>query len=359
MAPELMVDVPVPDKSCDVYSFYVVIWEVVCRKQPHEGRSPAWIMKFAAKRKKRLEIPKHVGCPERLDALMIRCAEIQPRRRPTMEACRRAIADVRADPVAPSLLRVEFPENALFTCQVVSGQVEVLDAPRDKLDVEATSPAYILARSSSKLSTCTDGDQTGDGRLSELDPGKPVDAPPLDRPVAPRLGSRPPRKRGDKLYVEAHVVAANGREDGEDQVYLKLANEEAYVTAFGPEGEILVKLVDSSIGAEHLAVEARQRGFSAVVEALLFHLAIMHAEAVLRLLACIFEILAEPEIDKVGGPDDAAVSEAVRVKACRRVVAALSIFLQDAQVQCVLRPSSLVPWPCAGLLACPPSSTSL
>ena len=60
--------------------------------------------------------------------------------------------------------------------------------------------------------------------------------------------------------VEAHVAAANARDDGEDQVYLKVANEEAYVAAFGETGQVLVTLKDSSIGADQLARDARHRG---------------------------------------------------------------------------------------------------
>ncbi|KAJ8611309.1 hypothetical protein CTAYLR_006615 [Chrysophaeum taylorii] len=347
MAPELMVDEPVPDKSCDVYSFYVVIWEVICRAQPHEGKPPAWIMKFSSKRKKRLDVPKHVGCPERLEALMIRCAEFEPTRRPTMEACQRAISDVRADPVAPSLMRVELPENALFTCQVVASSVDVLDAPHTKLDDEQTFASIIMSSSdlssrSEMSSSRADSDKTedsaaafhssGGGGLEMLDTPRSAGSTTGHGSLANKLVL----SRGDKFYVEAHVAAANARDDGEDQVYLKLANEEAYIAAFGPDGEILVKLVDSSIGAERLAVEARERGIGAVIEGLLFHLATMHAEAVLRLLACIFEILAAPDDEEENGgadDDEAAMSDAMRVKACRRVVASLAIFSEDAHVQ--------------------------
>lgn len=349
MAPELMVDDPYPDKACDVYSFYVVIWEVVCRQQPHEGRSPAWIMKFASRRRKQLEIPKHVGCPERLEALMRRCADFDPSRRPTMEACQRAISDIRADPVAPSLMRVELPENALFTCEVIADDgVLVVDAPRAKLDVEDTySPASSSVDTERRHADFGAGDDTpGRGVMSPVSAGSTatVSQPKTPKDSSSSSSSRPPEARfakGYKFYVEAHVAAANARPDGEDQVYLKLANEESYVAAFGPDGAISVKLIDASIGAERLAVEARERGIGAVVEGLLFHIAICHAEAILRLLACIFEILAAPNAASAPAPakvvtlstDEGAMSDAMRIKACRRVVAALSIFRDDAHVQ--------------------------
>lgn len=355
MAPELMVDEPVPDKCCDVYSFYVVIWEVVCGKQPHEGRSPAWIMRFASKRRKRLEIPKHVGCPERLEALMIRCAEFDPSLRPSMEACQRAISDVRADPIAPSLMRVELPENALFTCEVVVPDgIEVLDAPRAKLDDETLyAPLTLATNSSSEYSLRTiESDKTEDsgGFASIMEDGAegctPLSSESIKDVQLDGDLSRSLLEYGQKFYVEAHVAAANARDDGEDQVYLKLANKESYVAAFGPKGENYVKLVDSSIGAERLAVEARSRGIDAVVEGLLFHLATMHAEAVLRLLACIFEILSSPECeeaiastprardeDEDSTRHTVAMSDAMQVKACRRVVASLDVFHNDAHIQ--------------------------
>lgn len=343
MAPELMVDDPYPDKACDVYSFYVVVWEVVCRQQPHDGKSPAWIMKFASRRKKQLEVPKHVGCPQRLEALMKRCADFDPSRRPTMEACQRAISDIRADPIAPSLMRVELPENALFTCEVIAEDgVVVLDAPRAKLDDEDTySPASSSVDTERRAHADfgTGDDTPGRGVMSPVSAGSTAT---VSQPKTPKdAASRDARfAKGYKFYVEAHVAAANGRPDGEDQVYLKLANEESYVAAFGADGAILVRLVDTSIGAERLAVEARERGIGAVVEGLLFHLALCHAEAILRLLACIFEILAAPNAASGASAkavtlstDEGAMSDAMRIKACRRVVAALNIFRDDAHVQ--------------------------
>ena len=109
------------------------------------------------------------------------------------------------------------------------------------------------------------------------------------------------------------------------QVYLKLANEDEYVAAFGPAGEVRVTLRDSSIGADQLAREARDRGLAAVVESLLFYLASNHGDAVLRLLVCAFELF--------GAPASTHVTTALRTKACRRVVAALTNFTGDARVQ--------------------------
>mmetsp|Transcript_9561 Transcript_9561/g.14664 ORF Transcript_9561/g.14664 Transcript_9561/m.14664 type:complete len:1657 (+) Transcript_9561:62-5032(+) len=409
IAPELMVDDPVPDKMCDIYSFYVVIWEVVCQQQPHYERSPAWIMRFVSRKKKKLEIPKHVGCPERLEALMLRCAEFEPRNRPTMEACQRAIADIRADPVAPSLTRVELPKNALFTCEVTHNkELSVLKAPRAKLDddlaqfgahsryrrqssryhkrrafsLDDAGPLISSALSSSPPSRSppeTSAEATLAAETAAISQLKPNTPPPSDTP--PKHTCLKPYER---FYVEAHVAAANAREDGEDQVYLKLANEEAYVAAFSGDGEPLVQLVDSSIGAERLALEARNRGIGAVIESLLFNLATRHAEAVLRLLATIFEILASselaaaaaaahqysayasaslqlnPNFDGTSHDESAlptalyssldttntttgkassaetpviALSDVMRVKACRRVVASLVTFADDAHVQ--------------------------
>lgn len=345
MAPELMVDEPVPDKCCDVYSFYVIIWEVTCRQQPHEGRSPAWIMKFASKRKKRLEIPKHIDCPERLEALMIRCAEFEPSRRPTMETCQRAISDVLADPIAPSLLRIQLPGKVLFNCQVIAPLAEVLDTPRSKLDYETTYAPASYASSSSDISAPTDSHNPEVARPGDIERKQHVETSSsttsVKRPGEPNL--RQSFRCGEEFLVEAHVVAANGRDDGEDQVYLKLAKEEAYVMAFGPNGENLVKLIHSSVCAEHLAIDARENGIVAVIEALLFQLAILNDEAVLRLLACIFEILAAQETDDCRDAITSASSEgvdmpmsdAMRTKACRRVVAALCTFNHDARVQCV------------------------
>ena len=64
----------------------------------------------------------------------------------------------------------------------------------------------------------------------------------------------------------------------------------------------------------------------AVVESLLFYLASAHADAVLRLLVCAFELFG-------AGVAEDGMTTATRGKACRRVVAALKSFPKDARVQ--------------------------
>ncbi|KAJ1452521.1 kinase-like domain-containing protein, partial [Pelagophyceae sp. CCMP2097] len=56
MAPERM-DEEAPTVRCDVYAFYVVVWEVLSNAMPHSGRPASWIVNFVSRRTKRLHIP--------------------------------------------------------------------------------------------------------------------------------------------------------------------------------------------------------------------------------------------------------------------------------------------------------------
>ncbi|KAH8069308.1 serine threonine-protein kinase [Aureococcus anophagefferens] len=223
MAPELMVDEPVPNLICDVYSFYVVMWEVMANAAPHDGRSPTWIVKFVSRRKKVLEVPKHVGCPERLESLMRQCARFDPADRPTMDVVLNALRDVVFDPVAP---RVEIKSSTRLQCRAVLLRVELPENARFTFEVVGDVPL--------------------------------------------------------------------------DVVYLKLANEDQYVAAFDDRGVARVAFVDSTIGADQLAREARGRGLGAVVEGLLFYLASDHGDAVLRLLLAGVSAVVNLAVDGVG-----------------------------------------------------------
>ena len=234
-------------------------WEVIATAKPHDGKGPTWILKFVSKRKKTLEAPATARCPERLSALMTRCAAFDPADRPTMDAALAALRDVRDDPVAEDLKLAETPDGARFTFVVGETAVVVLEKPRGKLDQPSAE-------------------------LRSLEPGT-------------------------VFYAETRVAAANARRDGEDQVYLKLAGEDGYVAAFDANGAPVAALRDSSLSPSELARDARRRGPEAVVEALLFSLAADDAAAAARLLA--------EAVGAFGAGADA--TPATRTRACRRV----------------------------------------
>ena len=85
MAPELLLDNTFSEKS-DVYSFAVVIWEVLTRDRPYEGLKPVQISMQVISKKKRPPLPPKEAVPNSLASLvtlMQQCWEQEPADRPT------------------------------------------------------------------------------------------------------------------------------------------------------------------------------------------------------------------------------------------------------------------------------------
>ncbi|RCV35342.1 hypothetical protein SETIT_7G232900v2 [Setaria italica] len=83
MAPEFLRGEPSNEK-CDVYSFGVILWELLTMQQPWNGLGPAQVVGAVAFQNRRLPIPKHTS-PE-LAALVESCWDDDPRQRPSFSS---------------------------------------------------------------------------------------------------------------------------------------------------------------------------------------------------------------------------------------------------------------------------------
>lgn len=83
MAPEFLRGEPSNEK-CDVYSFGVILWELVTMQQPWSGLGPAQVVGAVAFQNRRLSIPKDT-IPE-LAALVESCWDDDPRQRPSFSS---------------------------------------------------------------------------------------------------------------------------------------------------------------------------------------------------------------------------------------------------------------------------------
>jgi sterile alpha motif and leucine zipper-containing kinase AZK len=82
MAPEVLMNESFTFKA-DVYSFGVIIWELMTGKVPWKGMLPAQIICGVAFNGMRLAIPEDVE--EGLASLMVDCWEEDPQARPTFD----------------------------------------------------------------------------------------------------------------------------------------------------------------------------------------------------------------------------------------------------------------------------------
>uniref|UniRef100_A0A0D9W9B0 non-specific serine/threonine protein kinase n=1 Tax=Leersia perrieri TaxID=77586 RepID=A0A0D9W9B0_9ORYZ len=83
MAPEFLRGEPSNEK-CDVYSFGVILWELLTMQQPWSGLSPAQVVGAVAFQNRRLPIPQDT-VPE-LAALVESCWDDDPRQRPSFSS---------------------------------------------------------------------------------------------------------------------------------------------------------------------------------------------------------------------------------------------------------------------------------
>ncbi|THU56994.1 hypothetical protein C4D60_Mb11t23070 [Musa balbisiana] len=83
MAPEFLRGEPSNEK-CDVYSFGVILWELLTMQQPWSGLNPAQVVGAVAFQNRRLAIPQDT-CPV-LAALMESCWADDPRQRPSFSS---------------------------------------------------------------------------------------------------------------------------------------------------------------------------------------------------------------------------------------------------------------------------------
>lgn len=93
MAPECLIEQKFTKKS-DVWSFGVVMWEVIsyCQDKPYSGIEPFFIKEHLASGA-RLRKPDH--CDEDMYKLMNQCWQMEPEKRPTFHECRTMLIEIR------------------------------------------------------------------------------------------------------------------------------------------------------------------------------------------------------------------------------------------------------------------------
>ncbi|KAG6542680.1 hypothetical protein Mapa_015915 [Marchantia paleacea] len=104
MAPEVLRDEPSNEKS-DVYSYGVVLWELVTLQQPWNGMSPAQVVGAVGFQNRRLQIPKEVN-PD-IAALVESCWTNEPWLRPSFADIMLSLKNFQKATLAQ-------PQNGLF-----------------------------------------------------------------------------------------------------------------------------------------------------------------------------------------------------------------------------------------------------
>lgn len=79
MAPELLKEMPVSEKI-DIYSFAVLLWELITKQVPFASWKPVQIIWFIAGEGRRLPIPE--DCPDIFRNIIERCWAEEPKKRP-------------------------------------------------------------------------------------------------------------------------------------------------------------------------------------------------------------------------------------------------------------------------------------
>ena len=82
MSPEIIQSKPA-NQSCDVWSYGVVLWELITGEIPFKGIEEFQIAFLVVEREQRLPIPQ--GCPQVLSKLMTLCWQTDPKSRPTFK----------------------------------------------------------------------------------------------------------------------------------------------------------------------------------------------------------------------------------------------------------------------------------
>ncbi|XP_046561668.1 serine/threonine-protein kinase BCK1/SLK1/SSP31-like [Haliotis rubra] len=149
MAPELLQAGEVTPKA-DVYSFGMILWEMLTRKIPYDGSSMFQILE-KVRLNKRPEIP--MECPVELAGFISRCWDHKPARRPVFKE------------VLSTLESLSFPPDWRALFQQAGVPQEALE------DVQSTRNIISLVTStleSTKLASLLDVTAQGQGELSDV-----------------------------------------------------------------------------------------------------------------------------------------------------------------------------------------------
>ncbi len=84
------------NESCDVYSFAVVMWELLTGDCPWGDVSPDALTNLVGFQGKRLAVPRQVParCPDDYIGLMVHCWHQAPSRRPKMREAQERLAQM-------------------------------------------------------------------------------------------------------------------------------------------------------------------------------------------------------------------------------------------------------------------------
>ncbi|XP_027189454.1 serine/threonine-protein kinase CTR1-like [Cicer arietinum] len=94
MAPEVIKG-ELSNEKCDVFSFGVILWELVTLQQPWRQLNPSQVVAAVGFMDKRLEIPRHVN--PQVAALIELCWSTEPRRRPSFSYIMKCLQQIIAD----------------------------------------------------------------------------------------------------------------------------------------------------------------------------------------------------------------------------------------------------------------------
>jgi len=83
MAPEVLLSYHNYDEKVDVYSFAIILWELLTGSPPFKNTSPSELCNFVAERGGRLPIPENT--PKKLSNLIQKCWDQDPSHRPSMD----------------------------------------------------------------------------------------------------------------------------------------------------------------------------------------------------------------------------------------------------------------------------------
>ncbi|XP_012452951.1 serine/threonine-protein kinase STY13 [Gossypium raimondii] len=91
MAPEVLDGKPY-NRTCDVYSFGICLWEIYCCDMPYPDLSFVDVSSAVARQNLRPEIPR--CCPNSLASIMQKCWDANPKKRPDMDEVVRTLEAV-------------------------------------------------------------------------------------------------------------------------------------------------------------------------------------------------------------------------------------------------------------------------